>query len=440
MNFEIPRCYDSHIHLLATGQLASMLALNDLRDPRQVDTKKIKPEFYRQEWLLGFGWDQFQFAEQEMPTRQDLDLQFPNIPVAFSRVDGHAVWVNSRALEICGLLAPVREWNLPDGAYAETDANGFATGILIDRAMEKIFLHIPQDSIAQKKKDLLAACKEFNQNGFTHVRDMSGDPAQWQALCELEAEGLLTLYIEQNFVFEKEEDVEIIFDLAIRAKKESHQKLRANGIKFYIDGALGSDGAWISQNYPNTNHNGLKLWSKEQVIGWIQRAWQNQLEVSVHTIGDEASYFLASCAREVWSKGIHGRLNFEHAEVVRTETFKLIQGMNVLFHIQPCHWLSDRAWLKNKLGSLYQYAFPWAEVVKNNFQLCWGSDSPIEKPSLFANQQALLESVDTGIAAYSNSWEVPHVHPDQNWGSECKTILDTTKKMIRVYVNEKQII
>lgn len=440
MKFEIPRCYDSHIHLLATGQLASMLELNDVRDPRHINTKKIKPEYYRQEWLLGFGWDQFQFVDQKMPTRQDLDFQFPNTPVAFSRIDGHAVWVNSHALELCGLLTPVHEWNLPGGAYAEADANGFAKGVLVDRAMEKIFSYIPQDSILQKKKDLIVACKKFNQNGFTHVRDMSGDPAQWQALCELEAEGQLSLYIEQNFVFEKEEDVETIFELAIRAKKESHQKLRANGIKFYIDGALGSDGAWLSQNYPGSDSHGLKLWSKEQVVGWILRAWQNNLEVSVHTIGDEASYFLATCAREVWSKGILGHLNFEHAEVVRPETLQLIQGMSVTFHIQPCHWLSDRKWLKHKLGDLYQYAFPWSEVVKNKFQLCWGSDSPIEKPSLFANQLALLESAKDGIPNYAHSWEVPHIHPDKNWGAECRTIVDTSTKEICVYINEKQII
>lgn len=418
--------------------MLSMVSLWDLQAPADVRHLELHPRFYRGEWLLGFGWDQHRFPSPSFPTRFDLDAIFPSTPVAFSRADGHALWVNTKALEVTGLLKPVSEWRLPAGAEAIADDSGLPTGLLIDRAMELIFSVIPQDSLTQKKKDLLEACASYNRAGFTHLRDMSGDESQWQALCELEAEKSLTLYLDQNFTFERAEDFSKALDLSIRARREKHSHLQPRGLKFYIDGALGSEGALLSRPYPGGNSKGLQLWSLEQIQEWTQKAWEQNLEMSVHAIGDEASFLVAQAARQTWEKGVHGVLNLEHAEVVRPETFDLLRGIPTVFHMQPCHWNSDRRWLKEKLGPLYAHVFRWTEARERGFEVIWGSDSPIEKPSLFDNQSALEHSPEAGIPAFPGDWWRPHVHPNPKWGEGCRTVIENGQ-VVRVDFDDRTV-
>ena len=423
MQTPIQRCYDSHTHLLATGQMHSMLQLKSLQTPQNFSGILLQDEFFRGDWLIGFGWDQHQFPRQEFPTRQQLDSRFPDTPVAFSRIDGHALWVNTKALQLCGLLRPVSTWNLPAGGEAHIDSDGMPSGILIDRAMELVNSKIPPDHFALKKSFLRQACQVFNRAGFTHLRDMSGDEEQYQALCELDSEQQLTLYIDQNFSFEKPEDFDSALNLSLRAKKERFPHLRSRGVKFYLDGALGSEGAAISRPYGGSGTNsGFLLWEPEQISEWLRRSWEADVEVSVHTIGDRAAELVVTEACKIWQQNPRGFLNIEHAEVIRTETLQQLRGKPVRLHVQPCHWLSDRKWLQQKLGPLAESAFQWRKAVDLDLALSWGSDSPIERPSLSDNYRALVESVSQ-IPAYQGPWWKPHEHPDSHWGPECFTIL-----------------
>lgn len=438
---KIQRCYDSHCHLLATGQVANMLDLSNLKNLKDLSSLKPKPDHYRGPWLLGFGWDQHKFDSQITLNKKTLDQIFPDIPVAFSRADGHCLWINSRALESCELSnLPVSLWNLPDGAKSEIDSHGFSTGILIDRAMEKIWQFIPKDSFQQKKKDIISACQYFNKGGISHLRDMSGDAEQWQALIELDKQNELSLYIEQNFVFEKESEVEDAFRLAIESKRQNHSHLRSLGIKFYMDGALGSEGAWLSQTYNGSNNSGLQFWHTDQITHWIARAWKNNLQVSVHAIGDAAAQSLAHCARNVVNTGLNGVLNVEHAEIVKTETLDVLRGLNVNFHMQPCHWLTDSKWLKSKVGNLYSYCFPWAKISEVGFSIFWGSDAPIEPASLHLNWKAYNESQISGILPLKSDFWTHHQHPDQTWGADCLTQVDDSGFVKEFFFDGKKII
>ena len=424
MKILIPRCYDSHTHLLATGQMMATLQLKGLRHSSELSRLNIQPEYFRKEWLVGFGWDQHQFPGRKFPTRFDLDVHFPDFPVAFSRIDGHALWVNTKALQICGLLKPVQDWDLPEGGQAIQDPAGYPSGILVDRAMESIFSKIPSESLVEKKMFLQSAIRNFNQNGFTHLRDMSGNAEQWLALRQLEKDQALTIYLDQNFSFEKPEEFSEALRLCVETSKENSQKIKVRGVKFYLDGALGSEGAALSHNYPGTKSKGLLLWQQKQMKDWIKQTWQKNFEVSIHALGDQAAENVARAAFEIWQEGTRGLLNIEHAEVMRPETVALLKQMKVRVHMQPCHWLSDRAWLSDKLGKLLPFAFPWKEVSKSGIPLSWGSDSPIELPRLFANRQALEQSCRAGIPQYEGLWWKPHEHPDPHWGSQCQTEIE----------------
>ncbi len=422
MLWTIPRCYDSHTHLLATGIMQSGLRLFDLDSPEQVKDLKIEPQHFRGEWLVGFGWDQSKWPDQKYPTKEVLDSVFPNFPVAFSRADGHATWVNSKALAKVNRLGKTEsERPTPVGGWISRDMAGMPDGILSEAAKIEIEMAIPDYTAEQKKDFLILAIRYFNENGISHLRDMSGSLEQWNLLRELDLASQLSLYVEENFTCENRIDFERALREALLARGSATPHLKARGIKFYFDGSLGSQGAFLSQFYPGTNSKGMTLWPLDEVAEVLEKTWNAGLEVCVHTIGDQAAHLILETAIQVTEqKKVSGILNLEHSEVLRPESIELMKSLQVICHMQPCHWLTDRRWLKEKLGdALYPCAFPWKALSDAGICLQWGSDSPIESSSILNTWKALRESPNEGIAAYPKDWKIPQSHRDLEWGAHC---------------------
>lgn len=429
MIWKIPRCYDSHTHLLATGLMQKGLRLFDLQNAEDVASLKIESHHFRGEWLVGFGWDQNKWPQAQLPTKEILDQVFPDFPVALSRVDGHAVWLNSEALRRAGYLNKTeKEKPTPPGSVIVRDQNGLPTGVVTELLKIEIEMMMPPYSREQNKEFLRAAVRYFNQRGFSHIRDMSGFIDQWNLLRELDLAGELSLYVEENFTCENLKDFERALTEAKQARKTETPHLKARGIKFYFDGSLGSKGAFLSQLYPGTNHQGLTLWDLDDVEKVIQKTWQSGFEVCVHTIGDQAAHLILETASKVIrERQINGVLNLEHSEVLRPETIELMKSLNIICHLQPCHWLSDRRWLKDQLGSLYPYAFPWQALQKSGIPFQWGSDSPIEEASVENNWIALKESPVAGIPQIQGEPLAAHSHRETFWGADCESIFKDGK-------------
>lgn len=411
--FSIDRLYDSHIHLVSTGELLSGLDLSFLKSSEDLSLIKRESQFFRGEWLYGFGWDENNWINKKQPTRFELDHFFPDIPVFFVRVDGHSSWLNTKALEKVGFLHPVAN---PKGGQILRDQSGLATGILNEMAHMKVYEQLPSMTKNQIKENILIASAEFNRNGFTHVRDMAGHQLQWEALQELEKEERLSLFIEQNFACEAIHDLQRIIGEAVAAKRQETKYLKVKGLKFYFDGSLGSDTAYLSKPYAHRADNsvGMLCWDESDVEQLVRQTWMAGLEVAVHTIGDQSAHIMVQIARKVSAAGVGGRLNLEHVEVLRNETIQMMKPLHVTCHLQPCHWLSDRRWLKEKTGDLYQYVFPWASLEAAKIPFYFGSDSPIERSSYLDNMQAINESKKAGIPPIRQPVHLYHQCPDQS--------------------------
>lgn len=403
----------------------SGLRLFDLSSPLRLHELELKPDYFRGEWLVGFGWDQHRWTPAEYPTHSQLDEVFPDFPVILTRADGHASWLNRRALERIGRFRKLEsDFPTPPGGVVVRDLEGLPTGILKDAAKFEADQFLPPYSRSQKRNFLLKAIAAFNEQGFTHLRDMSGDQEQWEILSDLEDEGLLTLYIEENFSCENRDDFDRALQECLWARNRHTTHLRARGVKIYFDGALGSEGAYLSQPYAGSDNRGFTLWPMEDIETIMRRTWSHGLELSVHTIGDEAAHQIISKADDLRQQGVVGTLNIEHAQMLRPETIEILGKLNSICHMQPCHWLSDRHWLKSKLGSSYAYAFPWAALQQNRISLQWGSDAPIEPASIFNNLKALTESSHYGIPRYEGDLLRPHSHREESWGRNCETWID----------------
>jgi predicted amidohydrolase YtcJ len=261
----------------------------------------------------------------------------------------------------------------------------------------------------QTQQALKKGMQIFNQAGFTHIRDMTCDENQWLAAKALDQASELTLYVQENFLCEHPKDIDRVLAIMEKAKPHETDHLKVQGIKIFFDGTLGSDTAWLSKCGCATHKFS---WTTEDLETLFKKTWSKGFEVAVHTIGDEAAHQVVLVARKVMATNQYtGWFNLEHVEVLRPETISMMKALHVRCHMQPCHWLSDRAWLKEKLGELYKYAFPWGALSKMGIPLQFGSDSPVAKCSFWDNQKALTESQKEKIPALKGTIAEFHSFP-----------------------------
>ena len=421
---KILNCFDSHVHWEKSGESGSYLCLKKLTKPEDVAHLRVEPHNFKGEWLIGFGWDQNLWVEKKLPVRQSLDKVFPDIPVHFIRSDMHASWVNSKALELMGILNKTsHELSDPEGGKIFRDKNDHPTGVLIDTAREFVFNVIPKANIADKKKYLLIGMDNFNRQGFTHIRDMTCTQAQWQAARQLEDEQSLSLAVEEFFFHPNAEDYALSIHAALEARRDERKLLKAKGIKIFLDGALGSEGAYLSEPYLTGTGQGLLIIRRELLQEIIRKSWEANLIPAIHAIGDQAVHEIVEAAEFLKNKkNQQGPIHIEHAQLVRAETIKKMRELEVTCFFQPCHWLSDRHWLKNKIGPLFYNAFPWASMEENNIPFFFGSDSPIETACLYANKTAIEDASRNEIKPPKKEWHHYHSHPDPLWLKETYSV------------------
>jgi len=427
MHFKVNNCFDSHVHWAMSGQSSTTLSLKNLHSPQEVAGLKPQAHHFRGDWLLGFGWDQNTWDPATLPTRQTLDTLFPNHPVAFGRIDGHALWLNSEALRRADLLGkPIEN---PQGGVIVRDEQGIPTGVLLDLAMDRVKSHIPKPNKKELQRHLIEGQRYFHSRGFTHIRDMSCSQEQWEALTQLSETEQLTLAVEQYFDSENPNRFNSVLQLAHEAKRAHLPLVRVKGVKVFYDGALGSEGALLSCSYCSGSGNGFRLMDEETLREIMIRTWEKQLDLAVHVIGDEAAHQVVHTAHTLWNGNHHsrGRLHLEHAQMMRPETIALLENQNVTCHMQPCHWLSDRRWLKAKVGSLFPFVFPWQALENKKVAIHFGSDSPIEESSIFNTLTALKDSVSAGVPALKEDPLKYLQHPDPNWTPDTYSVFRENK-------------
>lgn len=436
----INACFDSHVHWAAVGEFAHRLRLEGLTSPAEI--LKVQPDkhHFRGEWLVGFGWDQNKWNEQ--PHRRYLDQWFPHTPVMLTRVDGHAVWVNSEALRRVGVIdesgriSGVHSKDILSGGRVETDENGAPSGVLVDRAMELVESVVPKDSDFDVRRNLLFAMKVFNDAGLTHIRDMTCDEQQWNQAVRLFDSGLLTLGVEEYFWLKELSDLEKSIATIQHAQKSAPPLLRPMGLKIFYDGALGSEGALISQCYHGQSHQGLRLWRDSDLMEVMTQVWKSNQALAIHAIGDLAVDSVIELALKVKAIGVSGALHIEHGELIQSKTIKKMRELDIHIHMQPAHWLSDRDWLQKKVGLLQECAFPWRRLQEERIDFDFGSDAPISSPSLAEIFRAIRESADAGIPRLLGGPESYLSYRDLGWIPNCYTLLEEDQPVQVVFQGE----
>ncbi len=323
-----------------------------------------------EKWLLGRGWDQNLWAEKEFPDNSRLNELFPDVAVYLIRVDGHAAWCNKKALQEAGINALTKT----DGGEVLLK-NGQPTGVLIDNAKELVFSRIPEPTLDLKIKALLAAQKNCLEAGLTSVTDC-GLPKETILLMDsLQKQSLLKIRINAMM-----NPSETNLDYFLKEGPYITDRLQVSTIKLYADGALGSRGALLINDYSDEPGNhGMAMNSSSYFESIGQRAYDANFQVATHCIGDGANRMILNIYGKILKGTNDRRWRIEHAQMVDPEDVNLFGKYSVIPSIQATHATSDMLWADKRLGpERIKNAYAYQQLLAQNGWLPNGTDFPVE--------------------------------------------------------------
>jgi predicted amidohydrolase YtcJ len=374
-SFAYPGFVDSHLHLLSGGELLFMPDLSLARSAEECVDIVFQSNFRRGNWIFARGWNQDFWTEKSFPTKRLLDEKFPDKPACLIRQDGHCIWLNSRAMEICNINSSTPD---PEGGKIVKDSNGEPTGILIDNAIDIVRNYLPEYSEQHYLKFLEKSIQKLSSLGITAVHDMDVSP-KYLAIYEKYFSNNDTKKINVRIFLSGKE----IFEMGT-IPKFKNDYCEVVGLKFYMDGAFGSFGALLSEPYSDHPYTkGLQLISEDNLNEYIYFTAKNNLGIAIHSIGDKATSIILQTYRKYLAKNLPKPKFFriEHCQIVQPSDIPLFKELDVVASVQPSHFVSDYAMAKSRLGSRTKFAYPWKSFLDLGTLICAGSDFPVENPN-----------------------------------------------------------
>mgnify|MGYP006278954635 FL=1 len=368
-----PGFIDAHCHFLSLG--LGTITGADLRGTASVDEiiSRIREHQSKHpsEWIRGRGWDQNDWETKGFPSKEILDMEFPDSPVFLVRIDGHAAWVNSEALRRAGISGRV---TIEGGEVMMKD--GEATGILIDNAMELVRKAIPDAGAVRKAEALKEAEKICFGHGLTTVIDAGLTREEVGLIDSLHEAGELKIKINAMLTPEKEN-----LDRYVVNGPYITQRLFVQSVKMYADGALGSRGALLLEPYSDDPDNrGILVTPADSIREICSMAVQNGYAVNTHAIGDAAVRLALNIYGEFLEGQNDKRWRIEHAQVVHPDDFDLFGRFSIIPSVQPTHATSDMYWAEERLGpERIRGAYAFRELLLQNGWIPLGTDFPVEK-------------------------------------------------------------
>ena len=414
-----PGFIDAHAHLLGLGtmlrrvNLAGSTSYDEVIARVRDWAKDIKPG----QWIQGRGWDQNRWPVKEFPNQEALSRAFPNNPVVLTRIDGHALLANARAMELARVTAATPD---PAGGRIIRDGSGAPAGVFVDNAQQLIARAIPPATRVETRSAILAAISEANRWGLTGVHD-PGENAQTISIYEeLARAGNYSL---RNYVMISDpgdpNSAAVLRNPYIARGPQSalydgHLWIRA--LKLYADGALGSRGAALLAPYSDEPSNsGLLVSRPEHIEAWAETALQRGFQVNVHAIGDRGNRIVLDAfetALRKYPKADH-RFRVEHAQVISLQDIPRFAQLGVLPSMQATHQTSDMRWAEARVGpQRIRGAYAWRSLLNTGVVIPNGTDFPVEEVNPLLTFHAAVTRQDP------TNWPAGGWYPEQKMTRE----------------------
>ena len=375
----IPGIVDAHLHLLGVGNALRFVDLTGAASYDEVirrvaaRAREARPG----EWIRGRGWDQNRWPGRQLPGEAPLSRAVPDHPVLLTRVDGHAVLGNARALELAGVTAATPD---PPGGRIVRGAGGAPTGVFVDNAEALLTRAVPPPSSAETRAAILAALAEVHRWGLTGIHDPGVTTTTLDLYEELARAGRFDL---RDYVMITGDSADLATAFARGPQNALYGgRLWVRAIKLYADGALGSRGAALLEDYSDEPGNrGLLVTDTNEVRQVAIAALRHGFQVCTHAIGDRGNRLTLDAyqaALDTVPTADH-RFRIEHAQVLSPQDIPRFALLGVIPSMQTSHQTSDMTWAVDRLGwTRVQGAYAWRSLLNTGVVIPNGTDAPVE--------------------------------------------------------------
>ena len=373
-----PGFVDSHAHLMGIGFRELTLNLEGTSSAADL-TARLKAWVAAHpgtDMIVGRGWIETHWPEKRFPTRADLDAASPDRPMSLGRADGHALVANSKMLALAGVTRATPD---PAGGQILHDAAGEPTGMLVDNAKDLVESKLPPPSFAQKREAARHAVALYASRGWTGMDNVSVAAEDVTILKALAAAGELPIRVDNYLDLFEAGDV-----LTNGPTVDPSGLVHVDGIKLYMDGALGSRGAALLAPYSDAPGNGLLLTPANVIDQALVRARKVHAQVAIHAIGDRGNRLVLDAYEKAFADDPAAlkasRWRIEHAQIVSAQDLPRFARLGVIASMQFSHAIGDLYFAPARLGpSRLKEGYAWRDMVTSGAHLTAGTDAPVEK-------------------------------------------------------------
>ena len=365
-----PGFIDSHAHFYDLGFYLNQVDLKNTQSLEEVIDRVAEFDAENNSnFIIGRGWDQNDWNKKTFPTNTLLNEKFPDKPVVLRRIDGHAYLVNDSALKLAGINNSTKV----DGGEIVKIGNRL-TGVLIDNSMRLVDKIIPEPSKEESIQALLSAQDLAFQHGLTTISDAGLTKKQIDLIDELQKDGALKIRI---YAMIENDPSSLEHYLELGPYKTD--RLNVRSVKVYVDGALGSRGALLIDDYSDRKgYKGIIRTPIDSVNNLAFRLAGTKFQMNTHAIGDKANRIVLNAYRDALFDFRDPRWRIEHAQVIAKEDFDLF-NTKIIPSVQPTHATSDMYWLNERIGPIRaKYAYAYKELLDKSQIIAFGTDFPVE--------------------------------------------------------------
>jgi len=388
-----PGFIESHGHLMGIGWSEKFLDLSKAGSYDELirlvaeAVRKAQPG----EWILGGGWHQSKWTPAPDPmirgfqTHHALSRVSPDNPVFLNHASGHAAFANAKAMEIVGIDSGTK---FTDGGEIIRDRNGDPTGVFVEAAQGLIATRIPPPGPEQAVRMLELAIQECLENGITSFHDAGVDRPTLGLFQSFLTAGKLNLRLYAMIIPGRDgSDQAFVGEWLERGPQigPGDGFLTIRTIKLYVDGALGSRGAWLLEPYGDDPGNvGHTLMPMDLVYQISRQALEAGFQVATHAIGDRANHEVLNQYERVFRENPRraedARFRIEHAQHIGAQDIPRFSELGVIAAMQGIHMASDISWAIDRLGSdrIAEGAYVWQKLLRSGAVVTNGTDAPVE--------------------------------------------------------------
>jgi predicted amidohydrolase YtcJ len=345
------------------------------------------------EWIVGRGWHQEKWTARPQPnvegfpTHASLDAVSPDNPVVLTHASGHASFVNAKAMQVSGITKATPN---PRGGEILKDANGNPTGLLRETASGLVRRGGGDENRARRALEL--ASQEALSKGVTSFQDAGSSFATIDLMKKLIDEGKIGVRL---WVMVSEPNQRAAAQLAkYRTIDYGNAHLTVRAIKRYMDGALGSRGAWLLSPYADKPDSvGLNTSPLTEIAEAARLAMANDYQLCVHAIGDRANRETLDIFEQAFKANPSKRdlrWRIEHAQHLSAPDIPRFGRLGVIASMQGIHATSDAPFVVERLGAerADEGAYVWQRLMKTGAVVSNGTDAPVEDLDPIPNYHA----------------------------------------------------